>query len=1008
MPGAQSNSIKRIYLRECRRQVCLGFSALLVFCSTFAFAEVPNFATTIYPILERSCFGCHGPDKQKSGYRIDVRDWAIEGGDSGSPAVIPHDSQASLLIQYVSGEHPDIKMPPEQSSAQPLSPEEVVLLRAWIDHGPVWPDEFAGEVEEQEPHWSLLPLVQPVPPGDEANPIDGFIRTKLTEKGLSPSPEASRRSLIRRVYFDLIGLPPTPEEVDAFIADENPDAYEMLVDRLLASPHYGERWARHWFDTIQFADSHGYEHDLAREHAWPYRDYMIQSFNDGKPWSRLIREQLAVDFFYPDEPELTPALGYLGAGPFDLSTYITAGVTFDYLSRDLLVTQTMASFVSTTANCARCHNHKFDPIPQADYYALQAVFSGVIRGDVAYDTDVVVKSAREELRSILAASETKDAAVLLNANRATEVNAWLANRRKGGGWTPLDVETFQSTNGAKLVRRPNGIMVSTGPKPEKATYTITGTAKLSRVTALRLHVHTLPELPMEGPGRNDNGNFHLSEIKIRVFKKDELNPVDVDIARASADFNQEEWGIDKAFDGKGDTAWGIHPVVGASHLAVFELATVLELTPYDRLTVELDQLHGEKHLIGAFSIEVSGESIAQVVALPAAVEENLRLAEAEMTETQWAERAAAVMRFTAEDALAELPATSWVYGAGASVDIPDGADTPNPAHIDSPKVVHRFERGEFDKPVEEVGPGALSALAALPARFSLEDDSNEAARRAALADWIASPDNVLTWRSIVNRVWHYHFGAGLCDSPSDLGRMGGKPSHPRLIDWLAVWFRDDAGESLKALHRLIVTSQTYRQSSQVRENAVAVDERNRLLWRQNQQRLDAEAYRDYTLAVAGRLDLTTGGPGDKQFTSGPGPQLTPALDYAAHDWAGATATRRSIYRFVWRGIADPFMEALDFPDLGLPSSKRGFSASALQASTLYNNDFVLFHSEAMAARVLEETTDLEGQITRAVRLVWHREPSPQERAVFLEHAYTHGLAALCRVLLNSNEYLFID
>ena len=319
-----------------------------------------------------------------------------------------------------------------------------------------------------------------------------------------------------------------------------------------------------------------------------------------------------------------------------------------------------------------------------------------------------------------------------------------------------------------------------------------------------------------------------------------------------------------------------------------------------------------------------------------------------------------------------------------------------------------MERGDFERPAEVVPPGALSALTDLPPRFSLAHPDNEAERRAALADWIARPDNVLTWRSIVNRVWQYHFGRGLCDTPSDLGKMGGVPSHPELIDWLAVWFRDEAQGSLKALHRLIVCSETYQQASAHRAEATEIDGENRLLWRQNIHRLDADAYRDYCNALAATLDLTMGGPGVKHFTEGPGPQLTPTLNYAAYNWSQEDGGRRSIYRYVWRGIADPFMETLDFPDLGLLSPKRSFSVSSLQALALYNNPFVLHRSEALAQRLAARTPDLDEQIDRATALVWYRSPSEEERVAYREFVQAHGLAAWCRILLNSNEFLFVD
>ena len=984
-----------------------GIGVLLLTSFSASAAESPDFANEIYPILERSCFGCHGPEKQKSGYRLDVRTTAIRGGDSGRVAIIPHNGNDSPLIHYISGEDEDMRMPPEKSTAQALSEQEVELLRTWIDSGPSWPDELANESEVLETHWSLKPLLPSSIPESEVNPIDSFIHAKLKEISVAPSPEADRRTLIRRLYFDLIGLPPTPEEMDAFISDPDPAAYDHMVDQLLASPRHGERWARHWFDAIQFADSHGYEHDIGRYNAWPYRDYFIQSLNDDKPWARLIREQLAADYFYPDEPKLVSALGYLGAGPFDLSTFITAEVTFDYLARDALVTQVMSSFVSTTANCARCHNHKFDLIPQADYYALQAVFSGVIKGDLAYDADVAVKREREQWQSILDAIQAQDRGVLLKPENERLVQDWLSERAKGAQWLPLDVATFQSTDGAELTRLPDGTIVSGGPRPDKATYTVTGTTLLSTVTALRLNISTVADLPKMGPGRHE-GNFHLSEISLRIFRLNELNPITVALRRASADFNQKDWEIEKAIDANAETAWGIHPAEGKPHVAVFELKEPLTLQPGDQLSIALSQLHGEGHLIGAFDLALTDASTEQVVVLPPKVESDLDFPTSEISERRHARRSAAVLQFKADDALATLPEPARIYTAATSVDIPNGEDAPKPATLPAPKPVHRMERGDFDKPAEVVEPGTLSAIAALPARFALANPNDEASRRAALADWIASPENVLTWRSIVNRVWHHHFGKGLCDTPSDLGRMGGTPSHPELIDWLAVWFRDEANGSLKALHRLIVTSETYRQSSAHREEAAAMDGDNRLLWRQNRHRLDADAFRDYGNAISGKLDLTMGGPGIQHFTKGPGPQITPTLDYSAYDWNAEGAGRRSIYRFVWRGIADPFMESLDFPDLGLLSPKRGYSSSSLQALALYNNDFVLHLADVMATRIQTEAPELDAQITRAARLAWLRPLTADEEVEFRDYAEKHGLAALCRILLNSNEYLFVD
>lgn len=982
----------------------------------------PDFSREVRPILERSCFGCHGPEKQKSGYRLDVREVALKGGDSGNAAIIPHNAKASPLIRFVSGEDAEMVMPPLKSDAPRLSAAEVQTLRDWINAGPAWPEAMTGAQGEVKAHWSLAPLVPPQVPGMVAraraarraapaissNPIDAFIRVKLAEKNLTPSPEADRRTLIRRVSYDLAGLPPAPEEVAAFVADKDRQAYEKLVARLLDSPRYGERWARHWFDTIHFADSHGYEHDIGRDNAWRFRDYVITALNQDTPWPRFIREQLAVDVFFPEQARLRPALGFLGAGTFDLSTYTTAVATFDYLDRDDLVTQTLSAFASTTANCARCHAHKFDPIPQEDYYALQAVFAGVLKGDVTYDEDNTVASERRRWKSVLAAVAKKDATILLAPESAPLVDSWLARQTPGVRWEALAIETFLAAEGATLSRTTNGAFLSHGPRPDKDTYTITATTGLTNITALRLDVLAHDSLPMRGPGRNDNGNLHLSEIELRVFESGSTNAPLVKFRRATADFNQTDWGIERAVDGDLKTAWGIFPAVGQSHQAVFELAESLALKPGSRLAIVLKQAHGGGHVIGAFSLALTSENATNAAARPQDIDAALAVSAGERTESHRVALAAHALQLAANEALATLPPPSVVYAAAASVKIVDGTPSGLARSLPEPKVVNVLHRGDFDKPRDVVAPGTLSALTHLPARFALKDTKDESARRAALADWLAHPENVLTWRSIVNRVWHHHFGRGLCDTPSDFGRMGGTPSHPDLLDWLAVWFRDEAKGSIKELHWLIVTSATYRQCSQQREACAKLDADNRLLWRQNRHRLDADTFRDFTLAASGALDLKMGGPAIKHFKEGPGPQLTPALDYAAYDWSRPEAARRSIYRFVWRGIADPFMEALDFPDLGLLSPVRSFSVSSLQALTLYNNDFVLHHSAVLAKRVQADAPMLQTQINRAVQLVWLREPNATERREFTRFVRAHGLPALCRLLLNSNEFIFVE
>ncbi len=951
------------------------------------------FASKIEPLLRERCFQCHSHDqKMKAGLALDSRSGWEQGGDSG-PAVIPGKPDESLLIEMIRWTDEDHQMPPKEK----LPAEEIALLEEWVQRGAPDPRTLGIVQENPLDWWSLRPLRQPeVPAG--SHPIDAFVRAKLRERGLQPAPEADRRTLIRRLYLDLHGFLPTPEEVETFVSDPNPQAFEALVDDLLGSPRYGERWARHWLDVIHFADSHGCEHDVKRPNAWRFRDYVIERLNADVPWDRFIREQLAPDVFFPNEPQLTAGLGSIAAGPLELSRAGTAPVTFDYLDRDDIVTQTMAAFVSTTANCARCHTHKFDPITQEDYYALQAVFAGVGKGDVEFDRSLDVMQRRLELEEVLAATTSRNAAVLLRPKYAETVRKWeLALEGEPAAWSVLAPDTFLASGGAKLTRQADGSIFAEGKIEDTEIYTATASVDLQKVTALRVEALKDERLPKGGPGRAENGNLHLSEVGLKWFPTDSDQPISLKIARASADFDQDGWTAKHAIDGDLKSGWAIFPRVNQSHHIVLELAEQLDTSAGGKLAVTLRQLWPPKHYIGRFRLSVTDAEGGAARVFPADTVTGLKKMPDERSEADRAAIAAVALEVWATQTLATLPARDVVYGVSRAWS--HAKKLPKPQ---DPKVVHLLSRGAIDKPVREVGPGALSAIFGLPGRFTLPDPKDESARRAALADWIAHPDNPLTWRSIVNRVWRYHFGRGLCDTPNDFGRMGGEPSHPELLDWLAVWFRDEANGSLKMLHQLILTSEAWRQSSLVAPNPADAD--NHLLWRQNRRRLDAEAYRDSVLRMAGRLDLTMGGPGIEQFAKSKGPQATPALDYSGFDWNSDEAKRRSIYRVVWRGIPDPFMEALDFPDLALLSPKRGFSVSALQSLSLYNNDFVLHGSGWLAKRLEREN----GGVREAVRLCWQREPTSEEEAAFSGYAKTHGLAALCRVLLNSNELLFVD
>jgi hypothetical protein len=751
--------------------------------------DVAFFEAKIRPVLVERCHKCHSSQapKPKGGLRVDSRT-ALRAGGSSGPAVVPGDLDASLLYQAITAADGAVPMPPTGR----LSPAEIADFRRWITIGAPDPREkpatatsspARAAAAQSHNWWSLRPVERPsVPSSAKAtadwprNPVDAFILAKFTEKGFTPAPEADRRTLIRRLSFDLLGLPPTPEDVASFLADRSPDAYERLVDRLLASPHLGERWARHWMDLVHFAETHGHDQDRIRPNAWPYRDYLISSFNRDTPYARFVQEQVAADAIFPEEPWLAVAQGMLAAGPWDESSLrdirddsIDRLIGY-YIDRDDMVMTVMSTFASTTVHCARCHDHKFDPVSQEDYYALQAVFAGVDKAERGYDADPALDRLRRRL-------------------------------------------------------------------------------------------------------------------------KGELKQIE-----------------------KGD-----------SNLAAW-------------LKVEL----------------------------------------------------------------AALPPQALVF-AGASDFAPDASHVPP----GKPRPVNVLSRGDIRQPGKPALPGALGCIQGLASRFPESCGDDEAARRAALASWLTDPKNPLTWRSIVNRVWGWHFGRGLVTTPSDFGRMGALPSHPELLDWLTARFVQSSG-SLKALHRLIVTSSVYRQSVCHNASFAAIDGDNQWLWRQNRRRLDAESVHDAILAVAGRLDPTMGGPSVHQFSLRPGVHVTPVVDYTQYDWNSPGSRRRGVYRFVFRTIPDPFFDALDAADASQLTAVRNESITPLQALELMNNPFVLRQSEELAQLLKDTRESVDEQVKRAVEMAYGQSASPQQVQALKAYAVRHGLANLCRLIFNSNEFLFVN
>lgn len=770
-------------------------------------------------------------------------------------------------------------------------------------------------------------------------------------------------------------------------------------------------------DVVHYAETHGHDQDRPRPNAWPYRDYLIRAFNSDRSYDQFVGEQIAGDVLDPFNPEAIVATGFLATGPWDESSLRDIrDDTIDrqiarYLDRDDIVSTTMGTFASTTVHCARCHDHKFDPVSQVDYYRLQAVFAATDKAEREFDVDEPTARRRGAWERELAGLDARRAArdpQLLSTETTAAVAAWeaqIAGQRDR--WTALVPTAVTSAGGAKLVPQPDGSVLSTGPRPEKDTLTITARVVAPKITGLRLEVLTDPSLPHQGPGRQDNGNLHLSEITANARVGDPTSGLVKTLALKNprADFDQEGWTIAHALDGNPATAWGIYPQVGKPHRAVFELSEPLDASAGATLSVELKQLHGGGHLIGRPRISVTSIDLPlplDAATLPAAVSEILAVPARQRTADQRLDLAVYVERQRLEASLRALPPKRLVY-AGTSRYKPDGSFRP----ADRPRPVHVLARGDIRQPGAEVGPAALGMLADLPAELQLTDPQQEGQRRAALARWLADPRNALTWRSIANRVWQYHFGRGIVDTPNDFGAMGGRPSHPELLDDLALELQRRDG-SLKWLHREIVLTAAYGRSSVPSQRGDEGDADNRLLWRMNRSRLDAESIRDTLLVLSDTLDATMGGPSDQHFVLSPGIHVTPVVDYQKFDSANRANFRRSVYRFVFRTLPDPFLEALDCADASQWTPTRNVSITALQALALLNDKFVVRQCEHLAERIEGERPTVDGQVRRLFELTLLREPHERELRATSQYVERHGLENACRWLVNSNEFVFVD
>ncbi len=871
--------------------------------------------------------------------------------------------------------------------------------------------------------WAFQPLHKSTPPQVRStffvrNPIDQFIAARLEQEGAVPSTEADRRTLIRRLSFDLLGLPPEPKQVEDFLHDARSDAYERLVDRFLESPHYGERWGRHWLDLVHFGETHGYDKDKLRPNAWPYRDYVIRAFNEDRPYSRFVQEQLAGDVLFPDDPQGIVATGFIAAGPWDFVGHAelpetkTDGLIARYNDRDDMVMTTMSTFMSLTVHCARCHDHKFDPITQKDYYRLQAVFAGVDRADRPYDRSIDTAHIRARLTN-----EKKRVEAQLNSLKKTIASAHPELEQIDREKAEIEKRLAQL---AKTARESpsNGYHSAIASNPSDQKWVQVDLGDSVPLAEIRL----VPARPTDFP---DTPGFGFP-IRFRVE------------ASENEDFSQPRLLLEQAqtdFPNPGDGAFVI-PAKGmrartirvtATRLwertqdYVFALAELQAISNGENVAAAarvtaLDSIESgrwaKKFLVDGYNsrTRIAPENAEKLISAQSS-EMRARLQKlSEQRVEVFAKLVDSPTRSTLErlererteidHELSKLPPAQLVFAAAHDF-APMGSFKPAP----KPRPVFLLNRGDVKQPGPAVSPGAIGCMAPLPAEFEIADPNDEGARRAALARWITDSRNFLSRRSIVNRIWQHHFGRGLVDTPNDFGHMGSRPSHPELLDWLTIWFQDH-GESMKALHRLILTSGTYRQSSHARPELDKIDSDNRWLGRMNRPRLEAEEIRDAILAVSGQLDRRMGGPSDRQFVFKD--DHSPVYDYARFDVNSPASRRRSIYRFVVRSVPDPFMESLDCPDPSLLAPRRDATLTALQALDLLNDPFVLRQAECFANRLSSERHGLTEQIRWACQLAFSRDPRPEEVTTLSKFAEQFGLTNLGRVMFNSSEFIFVD
>ncbi len=962
-----------------------------------------EFARQVEPLLAERCYSCHGDRKQESGLRLDQRDAALQGGDHG-PLLVPGNSAESLLVAVLAGAHSEVEPMPRKGDK--LTPEQVGLLRAWIDQGADWPASALAFEDSRLEHWAWkVPVRAPVPLGTDgqptANPIDAFIQARLKEEGLKPSPTADQITLLRRLHFDLTGLPPTPEEVDAFLADTRPDAYSRKVEELLKSPHYGERWGRHWLDAARYADSDGFEKDKPR-FVWAYRDWVVNALNRDLPYDQFVIEQVAGDLLPEATDDQRIATGFLRNAMLNEE----GGVDPEQFRTDGLIDRMDAlgkSVLGVTVQCAQCHNHKFDPISQEEYYQLFAFLNNDHESSRVYyppEQQMQVGNLTREMRDL------EEGLRHTTPDWLERLNAWEDSvKNDQPAWKVVECRNT-GDNGERFYHYPDGSIRAASYAPTFWTANFRGTNQLKSIGAFRIEQLPDPNLPSGGPGRSIKGMAALSEFQVEAA--DAANPTNkllVKFVKATADFENPEKPLEPEFqsasrnrrdgdkrtygpvahaiDGEDDTAWGIDAGPGRRNVArqaVFVPEQPVEFTNGVILSFQLHQKHGgdnsddnQNHNLGRWRLSVTADTNAVADPVPAAVREIFQVPREQRTPRQVATVFSywrtLVPEFQETNEKIEALWQQWPEGTPSLTLVARQDSGPG----DERRMTHLFKRGDWLKPGKEVTYGVPAVLHPLPEKA----DGN----RLTLARWLTDRQSPTTARVAVNRVWQSYFGTGLLETPEDFGVQAPAPSHPELLDWLACEFMD-RGWSLKELHRLIVNSDTYRQSSRVTPDLLERDPYNRLLARGARLRVEGEIVRDMALAASGLLNPEFGG--RSVYPPAPGFLFLPPTSYGPKVWTeekGADRYRRSLYVFRFRSVPYPVLMNFDAPNGDFSCVRRARSNTPLQALTSLNETQFMEAAQGLAAKTLREGgADDDARIDFAFRRVLSRPPTATEHA----------------------------